>query len=194
MKGCVIIDELKRLLLYLFTYTIARLGFRWWGIALIVAVVVGGLHMALTGFEGKRYKSSVAAGVLAGYLVIVLAATVITRPLNGGKVDFYPNVFMSLTERILHGSKPEFFVNAVMLIPVGLLLPMACGCDAKRIVLCCFALTLAIETLQYVTSRGWFELSDIVLNNIGALLGYAAYAQIGRRHRRKEHEAKHFSI
>ena len=38
-----------------------------------------------------------------------------------------------------------------------------------------FALILLIELAQLFTGRGWFELSDIVDNTIGVMIGYALY-------------------
>jgi len=86
----------------------------------------------------------------------------------------------TIVERFVEGgSTTEILVNAVMLFPAGLLIPLATGWGPERTLLASLALTLGVETLEYVTARGYFELSDIALNMLGAVVGYAVFA-IGR--------------
>lgn len=71
-------------------------------------------------------------------------------------------------------------LNILMCLPYGYLLgrlfkkPMiALGIS--------FLITLSIETLQLVTKRGFFEIPDILLNMIGAVIGYYIAAIVNKR-------------
>ena len=44
-----------------------------------------------------------------------------------------------------------------------------------------FLITLAIETLQLITRRGFFELADILLNFAGAVIGWLVYGLLRKR-------------
>ena len=69
----------------------------------------------------------------------------------------------------------ELTANALMLLPVGLLLPVATGWGFKRTMCACMALTVFIEVAQLLMARGVPESSDVVLNVLGALAGYGFY-------------------
>lgn len=43
-----------------------------------------------------------------------------------------------------------------------------------------FALSLLIEFFQYVTSRGYSEVDDVINNTIGTVIGYLVYKQLTR--------------
>ncbi len=67
------------------------------------------------------------------------------------------------------------FGNILLFIPMGILLPILI---AKRIkfslsVIPLFSLT--IETLQYFTQLGVFDVDDIILNTLGGYLGFLIF-------------------
>ena len=78
----------------------------------------------------------------------------------------------------------ELVANALMLLPVGLLLPAATGWGLGRCMAACLALSVSIEAAQLVLSRGTPEASDVVLNVLGALVGYGLCAALRRPSRR----------
>ncbi len=64
--------------------------------------------------------------------------------------------------------------NLIMLIPLGLLLALLFK-KMKRFGWCflvSLAVTLGIEVGQFITQRGYFQVDDIWLNVLGALIGY----------------------
>lgn len=74
-------------------------------------------------------------------------------------------------------------LNLLMLLPLGYLLPL-CYRGMKRwwsVILTGFVLSLLIETLQLLTHKGWFDVDDIFLNTLGALIGYGLYKAILRK-------------
>lgn len=115
------------------------------------------------------------------YLGVLLRITVfrsdfLTHPLfRDGQVLLVP--FVSLY-RIFQNSVPYFlylFVgNLIWFVPVGLLLPVLTGCG-KRAVLWGFLLSLLIECSQFVFGTGVTEVEDLILNTMGAAIGYGLY-------------------
>lgn len=67
--------------------------------------------------------------------------------------------------------------NVLMFIPFGILLP-GCFRFFKNGIFCilvaCFG-SIAIEYAQYVTQRGFCQLDDVVMNTIGAALGWGIF-------------------
>lgn len=64
--------------------------------------------------------------------------------------------------------------NVVGFVPFGLLLPVIFRNfrQCSRIVLSGFALSLTVETIQLITKVGSFDVDDLMLNTLGAFLGY----------------------
>ena len=64
-----------------------------------------------------------------------------------------------------------FFGNLVWFVPVGILTKLRGG-QLWQAVLVGFILSLSIETAQFVLGSGISEFDDLILNTLGALLGY----------------------
>ena len=64
-----------------------------------------------------------------------------------------------------------FFGNLIWFVPVGILTKLRDG-HLWQAVLMGFLLSLSIETAQFVLGSGLSELDDLILNTLGALLGY----------------------
>ncbi len=76
---------------------------------------------------------------------------------------------------------PELYRNLFLYYPLGLFLPHAIGGEetARRrgiCVLAAFFLSVAVETWQYAFGTGVAQLSDVLMNTLGAAIGAAAYA------------------
>jgi glycopeptide antibiotics resistance protein len=71
-------------------------------------------------------------------------------------------------------------LNLLMLAPLGYLVPLCfLRIESKwKVLLTGFGLSLLIETLQLITHRGWFDVDDIFLNTLGAVIGYGLYKVI----------------
>ena len=154
-----------------------RIGWQWWLVALALAIVAGKLYTRAHRGERVHKERLVALELFCVYVVVLFAATVFTRTAKGEPSRVNLDLVGTIVERFIEGgSTTEILVNAVMLFPTGLLIPLATGWGSVRTLLVSFALTLGVETLEYVMARGYFELSDIVLNMLGAAVGYAVYA------------------
>ena len=68
-----------------------------------------------------------------------------------------------------------FFGNLIWFVPAGILTKLKGG-QLWQAVLMGFLLSLSIETAQFVVGSGISELDDLILNTLGALLGYLGAA------------------
>ncbi|MBX6313082.1 MAG: VanZ family protein, partial [Isosphaeraceae bacterium] len=72
----------------------------------------------------------------------------------------------------------NFVGNLAAFLPLGALLRRLWGsrASAQRVALAGMALSLAIELLQFLSGRRVADVDDVLLNTLGALLGYMALA------------------
>lgn len=81
--------------------------------------------------------------------------------------------------RILSNNAPleSVVLNILLFVPFGYILP--CSSDSFigfwKVVGAGVALSLFIETVQLITHLGWFDVSDIIHNGLGAMIGYLFY-------------------
>ncbi len=73
-----------------------------------------------------------------------------------------------------------------MFMPFGFLLPIM---SRKlrgffRIILLGFVLSLAVELVQLATNTGCFDVDDLLLNTVGAALGFLIFALVQRRRKK----------
>lgn len=73
--------------------------------------------------------------------------------------------------------------NIVVMIPFGLLFPLVTKRDWGffGMLVCAFAFVLGIEVFQLFSAFGAFDVDDILLNCIGAAIGYVFYTKEGRK-------------
>ena len=71
----------------------------------------------------------------------------------------------------------NIFGNVIGFLPFGFMLPVIT--DRLRsgfvIVLLGFMLSLTVETIQLITKVGCFDVDDLILNTLGAALGYMVF-------------------
>ena len=81
----------------------------------------------------------------------------------------------------------NIFGNVLGFVPYGFVLPVI----ARRmrsgffIILSGFSISLTVEVIQLITRAGCFDVDDMILNTLGAALGYGIYAvcdKIRRKH------------
>ena len=67
--------------------------------------------------------------------------------------------------------------NLLLFLPMGIYLP----CILKKLrsfkstMLCIFILLVGVELIQFVTMRGAFDIDDLILNMLGALIGFIIF-------------------
>ena len=83
--------------------------------------------------------------------------------------------------------------NIVLFIPCGFLLPLCMkqGCNFFVMLLNAFLFVLGIEVFQLFSAFGAFDVDDILLNCLGAVMGYCLYIiakAIKKQKRKKERQ------
>ena len=121
------------------------------------------------------------------YISMVLGVTLMPFPMpfiNGTNNLFLKNVnLIPFRDLILnyYGSVREIFLNVIMMMPFGLLYPIIKKSGFLKTVVMCFLFSLAIESTQLLnafwgglTSRS-FDVTDLITNTFGGLLGYLLF-------------------
>lgn len=98
-------------------------------------------------------------------------------PLFAFNFNFVPTLYLCLRGDMVIGSwvKTMLIGNVLMYMPLGIFLPCCFKkLRGRRAVLAFIAVPAAIEIIQPVIGRS-FDVDDIVMNFIGALLGYLLF-------------------
>lgn len=74
----------------------------------------------------------------------------------------------------------NLFGNIGVFIPFGIFLPLVFGNKSIKLLIIFESGLIILETLQLLTRRGSFDVDDIILNTIGALIGYLIYRLISK--------------
>ena len=113
-------------------------------------------------------------GLLAGYAFLILAETVLIRkPFQGEHIKL--ELFWSWKQWSVQ--KNQVLTNVIMFVPVGVLTGLLWKWRGLWVATW---LSLGIEVLQLVTSRGLCEFDDLFHNMIGAAIG-VGIVMIGRK-------------
>ncbi len=82
--------------------------------------------------------------------------------------------------------------NVLLFIPFGLLIPLIAHFFKKwwNLVLAAFITSMLIELSQLITGRGYFELDDILLNTLGAFIGFLVFRAAYHSYIAVKHETK----
>ena len=87
--------------------------------------------------------------------------------------------YLSLQENMETGIQ-NIGGNILLFIPLGILLPLAWKNFASplRLLGAAFALSLLLETTQLLFALGNFDVDDLLLNILGALMGFVLYSRL----------------
>ena len=156
-----------------------------WEQWLVIAVVALVVSLAMKKMRGYSVSASIALGFTVFFGLYMLGAMVLKR--IGVQIEQHPEPnLVAEYHRLFHGD-PEHWAlmlfNVLVFVPIGfslsVFLSIAKRFRTKRsigcVVLTAFLLSLSIESLQWVLRVGLFELTDMVLNTLGAFVG-AAFA------------------
>ena len=167
---------LQELILRIYHMDLSKLS----RLAVVVAMVFGWIYRKRCG--RSWFRICVALG-LAGWVGVVLWMTVLSR--ESGSVAQYSWIPLNTYWRVLCGESGEYlrsaYMNVLLFFPGGLLLAalMPEKWSFRRGMCCAIAglmlLSLTIELIQYFRQLGTAELDDVLHNNLGAALGYAAF-------------------
>ncbi len=104
-------------------------------------------------------------GILSAYTFLVLAETILIRKPFIGQ-HFQPELFWSW--RVWNVQRGQIIANVIMFVPVGVLAGRIWRWKGLWVAA---GLSVFIEVLQLVTSRGLCEFDDVFHNVIGAVIG-----------------------
>jgi glycopeptide antibiotics resistance protein len=103
------------------------------------------------------------------WLSVILLITVLGRTHDAVNTwGTFFSTFYTLLEGNL-GILYDILFNMVMFVPVGYLARMMF--PEKSSIAIAFALSLLVEVMQLVTQSGLFELSDLIFNTAGGVIG-----------------------
>ena len=130
---------------------------------------------------GMSKRKELSAALLGIAVAVILWVTVLGRDsyIENSLVfePFHP--FYSFVKDIQDGRlriSGNFIGNIILFIPVGVLFPLTGDehkCVKTGFVALCFS--IIIEIIQLVSHRGYFEIDDLILNTLGAVMGYGIY-------------------
>lgn len=118
--------------------------------------------------------------MLSAYLLWLVSLTVLFRSvLEVRCFDFIPFWSYQAVEAGNDLLLTQIIMNVVAFIPLGFLL----GFSSRKIkwwmvALLAAGFSLLIETLQFVTKRGFAEFDDVFHNVVGAMIGFGVYAGV----------------
>ncbi|MBQ6399296.1 MAG: VanZ family protein [Clostridia bacterium] len=76
----------------------------------------------------------------------------------------------------------QFYMNMMLFIPMGYLLPYVFSWFRARVsrwpALACFLFSVAVENLQLVTRRGFYDLDDLISNTLGGIIGQLLFIAV----------------
>ena len=125
-----------------------------------------------------------AAIILIAYTVFLLDLALLQFPIADPRPNWVP--FHAIATDLRHGGwgfVVNFMGNIIAFLPMGILPPIIIGRSKTRwwqAVLLGLAISLTIETGQYVSGRRVPDIDDLILNTFGGLLGYAAFMAFRR--------------
>ena len=127
-----------------------------------------------------KMKKAILFIVFAVYILIVLKLTVFrsTVPYDESQINL--TLFIELINVLQNEGTSRFLWlllgNIGWFVPFGFLLPILLKQESfLKIVILGFLFSLIIESLQYVFRLGVAELDDLILNVLGAAIGYLLY-------------------
>lgn len=159
-----------------------------------VAVPLGVLGAVITFFIIKTYqkrtgekikkKKQNAIIVLVSYITIMVQMAILFRPWGTiHEIDLIPfDMYGGVRYIILYAT-----ANAVIFLPIGILLPMIWKRmnRLKIVLLAGFLGSLFIELSQLILQCGVVQTEDLIMNTIGAGIGFAIYKK-GKSFRMKK--------
>lgn len=170
------------------TMSMPYLNLSWGSINIITLLIAIGISIILSVFVIKRNRRLWFTAILFNlYFIALVIITTSDNPNSSG-------VISSLSERIelvpligiinaikynISQTYIQFFLNIVMFIPLGVLLPVLYKKIRSywKIALLSFLFSLGIELIQWlwIGSNRIFEIDDILCNTVGALVGYSIW-------------------
>lgn len=132
-------------------------------------------------------RNSVVWFILSVYIAVMFVTVFLSRE-SGSRQGIDMTLFGTWGET----PQAHAFVieNILLFVPFGILYPLAVSTTDRKpdlrkkigwekfTVLLGFLISVGIETVQLITERGYCQLDDVVMNTLGALVGYVVFASL----------------
>ena len=129
------------------------------------AVILYGSLLTIAAILGSRKLNKV---LLPIYIVFIMYMTLMYREIGIGKLNL--TLFWSYRKFLSSTAyRMEILNNIWLFIPLGAIVYRLC--PKWSIALVPFAISIAIEAMQYFLSVGLCELDDVISNGIGGIIG-----------------------
>lgn len=142
-----------------------------------LAAVLGGIAFLLMLMinRGRRIGRCFVRGIFVFYMTLLIERVWLSRiGRTFGTWDLIPLVSLSRPEKAA-----EFFLNTVMLIPFGFLVPIIIPKSKPVfVVLLGLVMSVVIELIQGMCRIGYVEIDDVISNTLGVLIGVMLYRLI----------------
>ncbi len=166
--------------------------FRYLPYGLVVGILVAIILAAVNDRRVRRLKKPIPVAAVTSffmYTAIILFITFLSRE-NGSRSGIDLQLFS--TWGINARNNAYVVENVLLFIPYGFVCAWAIKEARKfsRCVLLGFFTSIAIECLQLVTGRGYFQIDDILTNGLGAILGYILFRCVLNEERTGAQRAK----
>ena len=164
--------------------------------AVLIYIVYIVIVNIVRGFRGKKrielwrvLLSIVLFGILCVYLSYLISLTLSGR--EAGSRTSKINLEVFGTWRPGGGISTHALENVFLFVPFGILMPVGFRFFRKwwNLILGAFILSISIELTQLLTARGYFEIDDMLLNTLGAFIGYMAFWVIYHSYIAFKHES-----
>lgn len=110
------------------------------------------------------------------YIFVLFSSLIFSRTAN---IELGVNMQPFWTEIAILSGETKYIrtlvQNLLMLVPYGILLPIARKVSLTKTVITGCLISVAIEVLQLVTKTGLCELDDVTHNTLGVLMGYGVF-------------------
>ena len=148
----------------LYRYIVHLLVFSWWHYAIAAGICV----LTLLVFRKKPACDRWALALLLAYVYLVIAGTILDRPLQKEPV-WHLRPFWSYGSR---RQRINIILNLLMFVPVGFLGGALIG---WKIIPWAARFSFGIEIVQLVTWRGSYDVDDLINNTASAILGFLLF-------------------
>lgn len=166
-----------------YLYYFMKIGI-YWRVSILATLVIFGLIMytlykkaKLTGLQ------AISIAFLSSWIWFVLVSTLLARDKLYETYQYNLKLLWQIRNIILSDTLYDKFVhiryvgyNFLMLLPLGFFLSIIT--KKKRLVISSFSgiiLSIVIESMQFLSMRGLFEVDDIVYNTLGVVSGHFLY-------------------
>ncbi len=156
-----------------------QFNWKWVCLVMAAAAVAFFLVYVVTGWRHVAFSGFLLCILIGIYMGCVAGLTLFNRePTGTARMNL--DLFWSYRAVLeTHSSKRlvEIICNIAMCVPFGIMIPLLLRWTRNFFVflLCDVAFTVFIESVQYITTRGLFELDDIFNNALGGIIGYLVF-------------------